>query len=189
MNGNAIVVIVGVILLGVIIWFVYSSSAGAAPGATAVLAPLNGSGISGSVNFVATSDNASTSVIVHLHGLQSGDVYAATINQGACLGPRLFILVGATGDQNGDGTSTTTVPGQPTNEWYVAVHAAASADAPLVACGQVRVTSAPGQYATPAGTNQPGSRQPVQNQQPYQLPNGGGAPPRTPLPTPAASRP
>lgn len=174
MNGNQVVVIAAVIVLGIIIWVIYSSSAGAAPGAVAVLAPVGGSGISGSASFSAAGGNTSTAVTVRLHGLAPGGTYAVTIDQGACTGPRLFILSAVTSDQNGEGNSSTAVPGTPTTDWYVAVHASASVDAPLVACGQVQVASAPAQPTRAA---------------PYQLPNGGGAPPRTPLPTPAYSRP
>lgn len=172
MSGNQVVVIAAVIVLGVIIWIIYSSSAGASPGAVAILSPVGGSAISGSANFVAAGDGASTDVVVRLHGLRSGATYAATINQGACDGPRLFILTGVAGDQNGEGSSTTTIPGAPNAQWFVAIHATASADAPVVACGRVQVNSTPGQPTAPG-------------QSPYQLPNGGGAPPRTPLPVPA----
>lgn len=170
MSGNQVVLIAAVIVLGIIIWVVYSSSAGASPGAVAVLAPMGGSAISGSANFMAAGGNTSTTVTVRLHGLQPGGTYAVTIDQGSCEGPRLFILAAVNGDQNGEGSGTATVPGAPTTNWYVAVHASASVDAPLVACGQVRVANAPAQPTRAA---------------PYQLPNGGGAPPRTPLPTPA----
>jgi hypothetical protein len=162
---------------------ILSSSAGASPVAYATLSATN-SGIAGSVNFVPTSDGQSSSVTVNLQGLQRDAVYAATINQGDCLGPRLFILTAVPGDANGNGSSTTTVPGQPRSEWFIAIHATASPDAPLVACGQVHVTGATGPYV-PAGSTTYPSGNPV-FQQPYQLPNGGGGPPRTPIPTPVA---
>jgi hypothetical protein len=164
------------VLIGVgILWWVYisgpgwGSSAGASSLATDTLASSNGSGVAGTVNFVPTSDGQSTSVTIHLTGLRQGVVYGVTIHNGACLGPRLFILNDVTGDANGTGSSTTTVAAQPGGYWYVVVHASASPDALVVACGQVQVSAT----AT------------AQHQQPFQMPNGGGGPPRTPiLPTP-----
>lgn len=183
MRGAGIVLVV--VIVGAIIWMVLSNSAGASPIASATLAPTNGSSVSGSVGFVPTSDGQSTSVTVTLQGLQRDAVYAATINQGDCLGPRLYILSAVPGDANGQGSSTTTVSAQPSGDWYIAIHATASPDAPLVACGQVHVTGATGPYTPANGTTIPGG---YPAQQPYQLPNGGGGPPRTPVPTPVAAR-
>jgi hypothetical protein len=187
MKGNAIWILGVAVLAVVIIVWVYSSSSSsgsASPLASASLTPQNNSGISGTVQFVPTSDGQSTSITTHLSGLQPDATYGVTINNGACLGPRLFILSGVTANASGQGSSTTTVPAQPADYWYIAVHASASPDAPLVACGQVQVTgTAPG-YVTPGGSSQSGVRVPVENQQPFQLPNGGGGPPRTPIPTP-----
>jgi hypothetical protein len=186
MRINALVIGGAILVVALIVWIVYSSSAGASPIASATLSSTNGSGVSGSAHFVPTSDGQSTSVVVHLSSLQPDWVYAATIHQGHCLGPRLFILTGATGAAGGEGSSTTTVPAQPTSSWYIAVHASASPAAPLVACGQVHVTGAPGGYVAPSSQIQPANRIPVENQLPFQLPNGGGGPPRTPLPVPSA---
>jgi hypothetical protein len=177
MQNNGIVVLGAILLIGGIIWIVSSSSAVASPVAMATLAARNGSGISGTVSFVPTSDGQSTSVTTRLTGLQPDAVYSVTIHNGSCLGPRLFILSGVVGSANGQGSSTTTVPAQPDTYWAVAVHATASPDSPLVACGQVHVTGT---------VSQPGERVPVENEAPYQLPNGGGAPPRMPIPTPVA---
>lgn len=182
MQNNAIVLIGALLLIGGIIWIVSSSSAVASPVAMANLAARNGSGISGTVSFVPTSDGQSTSVNTQLSGLQPDAVYSVTIHSGSCLGPRLFILSGVVGNANGQGANTTTVPAQPDTYWAIAVHATASPDAPLVACGQVHVTGSNGTIS------QPGDRVPVENNAPYQLPNGGGAPPRTPIPTPVAGR-
>jgi hypothetical protein len=176
-------VIVVLVVVGAIIWVILSNSAGASPLASATLSPTNGSSVSGSVTFVPTSSGASTSVTVTLQGLQQGSVYGATINHGACLGPLLYILNGVPGNANGQGTSTTTVSSQPQGDWFIAIHVTASAQAPLVACGQVIVTGSTGSYATPSGQGYPGG---YPAQQPYQLPNGGGGPPRTPIPTPVA---
>jgi hypothetical protein len=178
-------VIVVVLIVGAIIWVILSNPASASPIAYATLAATNGGSVSGNVNFVPTSDGQSTSVTVNLQGLQRDAVYAATINQGDCLGPRLFILSAVPGDANGQGSSTTTVAAQPRGEWFIAIHATASPDAPLVACGQVHVTGATGPYTPPSGTTLPGG---YPAQQPYQMPNGGGAPPRTPIPTPVAAK-
>ena len=189
MKGNALLRFGVVVLAVVIIVWVYSSSSSAGVGAASPLASAsltsqNGSGISGTVQFVPTSDGQSTSITTHLNGLQPDATYGVTIHNGACLGPRLFILSGVTANSSGQGSSTTTVPAQPANYWFIAVHASASPDAPLVACGQVQVTgTAPG-YVAPGGSSQSGVRVPVENQQPLQLPNGGGGPPRTPIPTP-----
>ncbi len=186
MRGNGVVLLGGLVLIGVFIWIIYSSSAGASPIASATLASQQNSGISGSARFVPTSSGQAYSITVQLTGLQQDAVYAVTVNQGACWGPRLYILSAVTGDTSGQGSSTTTVPAQPQSDWFIAAHATASPDAPLVACGQVQVTGATGSYVSPGQQYQPGERIPVQNQveQPYQLPNGGGGPPRTPIPTP-----
>lgn len=178
----------GLIITGVIIWVIYSSSAGASPIASATLAAQQNSGISGNAHFVPTSSGQATSITVQLTGLQQDAVYAVTVNQGACLGPRLYILTAVTGGSSNQGSSTTTVPAQPQPDWFIAAHATASPDSPLVACGQVQVTGATGPYVPASQQNQPGQLIPVQNQvqQPYQLPNGGGGPPRTPIPTPVA---
>jgi hypothetical protein len=183
--------ILAVVLVAVgIIWWVYASGAGAgspagaSPLASATLTPTGGSGVSGTVSFVPTSDGQSTSVTTSLSGLQRDTVYGVTVHNGACLGPRLFVLSSVVGNANGQGSSTTTVPAQPGTYWYVVVHASASPDAPVVACGQAQVSGTTPGYVAPNGSNQPGYRAPVQNQQPFQLPNGGGGPPRTPIPTP-----
>lgn len=178
-------VIVVVVILGAIVWVILTNSASASPIASATLTSTNGSSVSGSVDFTPTSDGHSTSVTVALHGLQQDAIYGATINQGDCLGPRLYILSAVPGNANGQGSSTTTVPAQPQGDWFVAIHATASPDAPLVACGQVSVTGAPGTYTSPSGQGLPGG---YPAQQPYQLPNGGGGPPRTPIPTPVAAK-
>jgi hypothetical protein len=185
-NSSGLVLVGGVLVIGLIIWTIVSSSAGAAPVASATLAQYNGSGISGTASFVPSSDGKSTNVSLQLSGLQQDAVYSATVNNGACLGPRLFILTAVTGGSTGQGSSTTTLPAQPQSYWFIAVHATASPDAPLVACGQVSVSGATGTYISPSQTAQPSQRIPVQNQQPYQLPNGGGGPPKTPIPTPVA---
>jgi hypothetical protein len=173
-----------VLIVGAIIWVILSTSAVASPIAYATLSSTNASSVSGSVNFVPTSDGQSTSATVNLRGLQQDAVYAATINHGDCLGSRLFILSSVPGNSNGQGSSTTTVSAQPQTDWFVAIHASASPIAPVVACGQVRVTGSTGSYATPGSQNYP-SGYPAQ---PYQLPNGGGGPPRTPIPTPVAAK-
>jgi hypothetical protein len=182
MRGGGLVIGAAIIAVAIIAWIIYSSAAGAAPIATATLTSANGSGISGVARFIPTSDGQSTSVVVQLSGLQPDWVYATTIQHGNCLGPRLFILNGVTGNASGEGSSTTTVPAPPASTWYVVIHASASPIAPVVACGQVHVTGAQGGYVPPTSQTQPANRIPVENQLPYQLPNGGGGPPRTPLP-------
>ncbi|HEX9056425.1 MAG TPA: hypothetical protein VF818_02745 [Ktedonobacterales bacterium] len=186
MKGKGVPLIGGAILLGLLVWWAVSSSAVASPIASATISPSNGSSVSGVANFVPTSDGHSTSVTTRLTGMQADAVYAVTVNQGACLGPRLFILTGVTADNSGQGSSTTTVPAQPQNTWYIAVHSSASPDAPLVACGPVRVSGQTGSYVPASTPAQPADRNAVENQQPYQLPNGGGGPPKTPIPTPVA---
>jgi hypothetical protein len=173
-NGVTILLLV---LIGVgVLWWLYVSGPGSGPYASAssfatdTLTSSNGSVVSGTVSFVATSDGQSTSVTVHLTGLRQGVVYGVTIHNGACLGPRLFILTSVTGDANGQGSSTTIVAAQPASFWFIVVHASASPDTLVVACGQVQVHV--------SGTT------PTPNQQPFQMPNGGGGPPRTPIPTP-----
>jgi hypothetical protein len=172
MRGNGLVVLGGIIVAALIIWILYSGTVGAAPIASASLAPTNGSGISGTASFEPSGDGTSTSVILALNGLHDGQTYSTTINSGNCLGTRLFLLNAVTGNSAGQGTSTTTVAAAPNTSWFIAVHASASAAALVVACGQVHVTSLPASYQRPG-------------QVPYQLPNGGGAPARTPLPVPA----
>jgi hypothetical protein len=187
-NGWTIFLVV-LVVVG-IIWWAYASgpgsgsTAGASSLATDTLTSSNGGAVSGTVSFVPTSDGQSTSVTTHLNGLQHDAVYGVTIHNGACLGPRLFVLSSVTGDANGAGSSMTTVPAQPGSYWYVVVHASASPDAPVVACGQVNVSGTAPSYVAPNSSSQPGYRAPVQNQQPFQLPNGGGGPPKTPIPTP-----
>jgi hypothetical protein len=181
---------VGGILLFVLLWYVVTQPyrnaypAGASPLASASLAATGGSGVTGTVSFVPTSDGQSTNVTTRLSGLAPNQVYAVTIQNGACLGPRLFALAGVVGDASGQGSNTTTVPAQPASYWFMVAHESASPDAPMVACGQVRVTGTTPGYVPPGGANQSGGGIPVQNQQPYQLPNGGGGPPKTPIPTP-----
>ncbi|HEY7985144.1 MAG TPA: hypothetical protein VID73_13290 [Ktedonobacterales bacterium] len=172
MRGNGLVIIGGIVVIALIVWIVYSGSVGAAPIASATLIAANGSGINGTASIVPSSDGKATSITVELNGLRTGQIYSATVNSGNCLGTRLFLLNGVTGDPSGQGTSSTTVPAPPNASWFVAVHASASGAAPLVACGQVRVTSLPAAYQQPGRV-------------PYQLPNGGGGAPRTPLPAPA----
>ncbi len=172
MRGNGLVVLGGIIVVILIIWIVYSGNVGAAPIASATLNSTGGSGITGTASIEPASDGKSTSITIALNGLQSGQTYSTTVNSGNCLGTRLFLLNGVTGNPDGQGTSTTTVPAAPNASWFIAVHASASAAAPVVACGQVQVSSLPASYQQPGRV-------------PYQLPNGGGAPARTPLPVPA----
>jgi hypothetical protein len=176
-NGGALVVL-GVVVAGLLFWWILASSAGASGVAAAALAPVNESGISGTARFVGAGDGQSTAVTVTLSGLEPQVAYGVTINNGSCQGPALFILNPVIGDASGNGSASSTVPAQPASYWFVAVHASASPDAALVACGAVNVTGAGG-----GSCASPCYRVPVRNQ-PLQLPNGGGAPPRTPLPTP-----
>jgi hypothetical protein len=172
MRGNGLVILGGIVVAVLIIWIVFSGNVGAAPIASATLSPANGSGISGTASLEPSGDGTSTSVTLALNGLQYGHTYSATVNSGNCLGTRIYLLNAVTGNSAGQGTSTSTVHATPNASWFIAVHASASAAAPVVACGEVHVTSLPTSY------QQPG-------QVPYQLPNGGGAPARTPLPVPA----
>jgi hypothetical protein len=171
-------VLLAVVVAGLLVWWILASSAGAAGVASATLAPVNESGISGTARFVGSGDGQSTAVTVTLSGLEPQIAYGVTINNGSCLGPTLFILNAVIGDASGQGSSSSNVPAQPSTYWYVAVHASASPDAALVACGVVNVTAAGGGTCA-----SPCYRVPVENQ-PLQLPNGGAAPPKTPLPTP-----
>jgi hypothetical protein len=170
-SNNGAFAVVALLVFGVLLWFILSSSATAAPVASATLTQRNASGVTGTASFVPASDGQSTSVVVRLRGLTPDDAYAVTINDGSCLGPRLFILSPVSALASGQGSSATTIPALPQSYWYVAVHANASPAAALVACGVVQIAS--GQSY----------RVPVQNQ-PFQLPNGGGGPPKTPIPTP-----
>lgn len=172
MRGNGLVIIGGIIVIALIGWILYSGTVGAAPIASATLMTTNESGVSGTASIVPSSDGKATSVTLELNGLRSEQTYGATINSGNCLGTRLYSLNGITGNSAGQGTSLTTVPAPPNDSWFIAIHESASAMAPVVACGQVHVTSLPTSY-------QPTGRVP------NQLPNGGGALPRTPLPVPA----
>jgi hypothetical protein len=172
MRGNGLVIIGGIVVVVVIVWIVYAGNVAAQPIASATLTAFNGSGVSGTASVVPSSDGKAASVTIELNGLQSGQVYSPTINSGNCLGTRLFLLNEITGTAAGQGSSTTSVAAPPNSSWFIAIHSSASGAAPLVACGQVQVTSLP-------ASSQPAGRVP------NQLPNGGGAPPRMPLPVPA----
>ena len=172
MRGNGLVILGGLVVVGLIVWIVFSGNVGAAPIASATLNSTNGSSISGTASLEPASDGTATSVTLALNGLQPQQTYSATINSGNCLGTRIYLLNAVTGDSAGQGTSTTTVHATPNASWFIAVHASASPVPPVVACGEVHVTSLPASYQQPGRV-------------PYQMPNGGGAPARTPLPVPA----
>src|SRR5579884_1085533 len=114
-------VLAALLAIGAIIWFVHTSTAPAdasgQPGAE--LAAVSQSGVSGSATFTPLSNGQATSVTVALTGLQANSVYGVTINNGACLGPQLYILSGVIGDSNGQGTSTTTVPAAASTNWFL----------------------------------------------------------------------
>jgi hypothetical protein len=186
---NTVLALGALVAICAIIWLIHASSQPAAasnqPGA--LLAAMSQSGVSGSVSFTPQSNGQATSVTVNLSGLQANSVYGVTINNGACLGPQLFILSGVIGDSSGQGSSTTTVPAPAAATWFIAVHASASPDAPVVACGQAQVGAQGSGTLAPVSTATPTSSVaiPAQNPTPpLQLPNGGGGPPRQPIPTP-----
>lgn len=147
----------------------------------ATLAAVNGSGVKGTATFTPIQGGQATVIDVQLQLLRPSKTYALSINNGSCSGTLLAALQPVTTDNNGSGTSSTTLSAQVQSSWFLVLHWGDSTQDRILACGQVVLSS------TVVGSdnglnpnNTPSIISPPQGTEPGQFPNTGGGPPQQP---------
>ena len=176
---RAVLWIGALVIVGAII-FIVAPSFSIQYAGNVTLAAVNGSGIKGTATFTPIQGGQATVIDAQLQLLRPFKTYALSINDGSCSGTLLAALQPVTTDSNGNGTSSTTLSAQVQSSWFLVLHWGGSTQDPILACGQVALSS------TIVGSNNglnPNSTPctcPPQSTEPGQFPNTGGGPPQQP---------
>ena len=79
----------------------------------------------------------STMVMITLQGLEPDSRHAAHVHNGSCSAGVVYPLQVVVADEDGIGTSSSTVAAAPDATWWLQVHRAESPPGPGISCGQV----------------------------------------------------
>jgi hypothetical protein len=173
----------GLVIVGAVI-FIVAPSVSVQYAGNATLGAVNGSGIKGTATFTPIQGGQATIINVQLQLLRPNQTYALSINDGACTGTLLAALQPVTTDNNGNGTSSTTLSATLRSSWFLVLHRGSSTQDDVLACGEVVISgtivgnnNGPYPNGTPSIIITPTGETPTE---PGQFPNTGGGPPQQP---------
>ncbi|HLW02819.1 MAG TPA: hypothetical protein VKT82_29455 [Ktedonobacterales bacterium] len=169
---RAVLWVGGIIIFGVII-FIVVPGINLQNSGSATLVQVSSANVLGTATLSPTQGGQATIINVQVQHLVPMSNYALSIHAGSCYGALLTALEPVTTDNNGSGSSSTTLSAQIQSTWFIVLHNGSSTRDDVLACGQVTINAAitnptPNPYATPI----------IYPTMPGQFPNTGGGPPQ-----------
>ncbi len=157
----------GIVIFGLAFFIILPSFALQNSG-SATLVQVNGASVLGTATLSPIQGGQATAVNVQVQHLAPNSTYALSIHAGSCYGMLLTALQPAVTDINGNGSSNTTLSAQMQSTWFIVLHNGRSTRSPVLACGQVVLSTV---------IVQPTSTPAIVPTMP-QFPNTGGGPPQ-----------
>jgi hypothetical protein len=172
---------IGALVIVGAIFFIVAPSISIQYTGNASLGAVDGSGVKGTATLTPIQGGQATIINVQLQALRANTTYALSINDGSCTGALLAALQPVTTDNNGNGTSSTTLGAAVQASWFLVLHHGDSTQDDVLACGEVVISStiignnnSLNPNATPIVVPPTGGTP----TEPGQFPNTGGGPPQ-----------